>query len=702
MVRFRGLSSIHNKALETAEFSVSPFGFAILSGITMLDAMRQLALSRLWLDLDDGKSPDPEKWYRELRARHLGRLFPFLVEDVEDEGKGKEKLRYYTLSADPNDDMVAVLEAHEMKAADAAKLPFNQASGPQSAALGPLIKRTAPSKGKPAGPSVKVQTTTLKAFAEIGRQGKTWSDYFRAAHECWTRQKLRIGGREAHAPGGALQAAIGNIEEKRTVLLAFRDVRGKLPGEVSEYVDYLTDVLANTKYATGAVPAVANKTCALCGCQGVLVYPNGVKGAGINLANLDRDGAFPGLDVQACWKYYALCVGCADLLYVYWFHVARDFLTAVAGERALVVPTLNLRPTDHKHFLKRLKDWVAGAKSQRPGQDRVVVREGHLLTLLSEEQAVNTITMLWAEFGQRIDDVRGVVTDVLPSRLCELSELNRQLESASSAEFPELALDEFRYDISLTLLWPMLRRPGGKKVQKRNESRRLFDLRRDIAEAIYHRTLIPRERFWAEVHETARSHWDEAVASDYAVQSLLYEGRSEKKNTNFLTAAGWVRQLARFLHYLRMIGVSMPDPEPVYQPQSESLKPYFGAESAIRGPAKAFAFILGALYGKLLQVQAARGVNVGSNALTWLKRLTLDGNDLPELYVKIREKLMVYETEGSPTVRELVGELGELGTRLGTDIGLDETQTCYFLLLGQSLAVKMMPTKQTDKETANA
>ena len=61
-----------------------------------------------------------------------------------------------------------------------------------------------------------------------------------------------------------------------------------------------------------------------------------------------------------------------------------------------------------------------------------------------------------------------------------------------------------------------------------------------------------------------------------------------------------------------------------YQPKSEVLKPYFSRESAIDTPAKAFAFIL-ALYGKVMQVQAGRGVNVGANALTWLKRLTLTG-----------------------------------------------------------------------------
>jgi CRISPR-associated protein Csh1 len=138
----------------------------------------------------------------------------------------------------------------------------------------------------------------------------------------------------------------------------------------------------------------------------------------------------------------------------------------------------------------------------------------------------------------------------------------------------------------------------------------------------------------------------------------------------------------------------MPDQAQLYQPRCGALKPYFGAETAIDSDRKAFAFILGALYGKLLQVQAARGVNVVSNALTWLKRLAISGKDLPELYVKVREKTMVYGTEGNETVRQLVEELGELGTKLGTNIDLDETQTCYFLLLGQSLATKIMPSKQ--------
>jgi CRISPR-associated protein Csh1 len=146
--------------------------------------------------------------------------------------------------------------------------------------------------------------------------------------------------------------------------------------------------------------------------------------------------------------------------------------------------------------------------------------------------------------------------------------------------------------------------------------------------------------------------------------------------------------------------VTMPTLMDVYQPNSERLKPYFTEESAIDSKDKAFAFILGVLYGKLLHVQGGRGVNVGANALTWLRRLSLSGRDLPELYVKVREKLLAYDTEKSAEVRELLTELGDLGTRL-RNFDLDETTTCYFLLLGQSLAVRILPTKER-KESEGA
>ncbi len=203
------------------------------------------------------------------------------------------------------------------------------------------------------------------------------------------------------------------------------------------------------------------------------------------------------------------------------------------------------------------------------------------------------------------------------------------------------------------------------------------------------------ERFDEEVLTTARWRWDEAVQSDAPVYTLTREGYSEKKKTAFLTVAGWVKQVARFRYYLELVGVPrMSENPPPYQPGVEWLKPYFGPESGLDTAPKAFAFLLGSLYGKLLTVQGRRGVNVGANALTWLRRLSLSGAELPDLYNKVRGKLLEYGAERSRRIRELNEELAELGRRLGNEIRLDETATCYFLLLGQALAVKMMPPKE--------
>ncbi len=688
----------------------------------MLEAMRRLALDYLWIELDSAHHHDPELWYRELRERDLGRLFPKLVEDVEDSStKGKDTPRYYTLRADPDDPDVAVLEAHEFKPGVAAKLPFNQPSGSQSAALGPVIKRTPRSKTKEAGPSVKIQETTLGAFEGIARAasyhrhgaqngetpgtaegiaeaGPPWSAYFCEANACFKRKKLRFGGSDLKEEGEAFRTAIKMLDEKQTVLLAFQDARGRLPGEVPEYVDYLQNVMARRKYATGKNAPCADRTCALCGATSTTIFPNALRGAGINLANLNRDGAFPSVDPAAAWKGYSLCVACADLLYVYWNHVASDFLVTVAGEKALVVPETTIDPDRRRTFMKRVRELARGID-----KNTVLTPENKLLTLLGDDKAVTTLSFLWAEFGQRIDDIRGVVSDVLPSRINKLVKLNKEFAGRNRVHplFPEVELEEFGYkkesgyDLTLQVIRPLLRRPGGKKAQAANESRRLFELRRDLAEAVYQRAKLP-GRFWEEVQQTARWHWDD-VCTQGNIWNALHEGFSFKKNVGYLTLAGWVRQLARFLSYLRHVGVIMPELQEIYQPQSDQLKPYFTPESAIDSKDKAFAFILGVLYGKLLAAQAARRVNVSANALTWLRRLSLSGKDIPELYKKVYGKVLEYgRLSRNAGVLEILEELGLLGTQVRHV--LDETTTCYFLLLGMSLANKILPRQPSDED----
>src|SRR5262249_32043146 len=242
---------------------------------------------------------------------------------------------------------------------------------------------------------------------KISEEGDPWSGYFREARNCLRRKTLRYNDSEVTDDAGAFRAAIKMIDEKRTVLLAYQEAMGRLPGEIPEYVDYLQNVLARTKYATGQNGPCFGSTCALCGESSVTTFPNALRGAGINLANLDRDGAFPGIDSSAAWKGYSLCVACADLLYVYWNHVAAEFLVTVAGERALIIPETSIDPSRRRDFIKRARELARGIDNSQ-----VRLRESKVLNLLSTDKAVTTLMFLWAEFGQRIDELRGIVTDV--------------------------------------------------------------------------------------------------------------------------------------------------------------------------------------------------------------------------------------------------------------------------------------------------
>ena len=212
-----------------------------------------------------------------------------------------------------------------------------------------------------------------------------------------------------------------------------------------------------------------------------------------------------------------------------------------------------------------------------------------------------------------------------------------------------------------------------------------------IAAAVYHKTQIQSQRFWDEVMETARWWCLQSIENKDGYKSLLYEGKGKKGP--YLTAAGWIRHMVWWIYYFRCLEVLEMN-DYFFEPEMDSLKPYFGPETGISSPEKAYAFLLGVLYGRVLEIQGGKGVNVGANALTWLKRLTLKGKDLPGLYIKVREKLLAYEAEKSQKVRDLINEIGKLGIKLGDPIELDQTQTNYYLLLGQSMTRTILKGEQ--------
>ena len=312
----------------------------------MLQDIRQLSLESLAHRLNH--QGELEEWYVSMRETNAQQLLPLLVEAPDLDGN------FYTIRADSDETDLAILEVEQVKESDRSKLPFNQPTGSQSPALGPIIKRT--KTGKDFGPSSKIQKTTFESFDEIAQQQHPWSSYFAEAYECLSRSRLRnaVTGETTICSDNANGEAIRIIPEQKTVLLAFKDSQGRLPGEVPEYQQYLLAVLATTKYTTREAIAVPNQSCSLCGKIGDLL-PNGVKGSGINLCNIDRDGAFANMTVENAWKHYGLCVACADLLFIYNFHLVDDYRVRVAGEQALAIPSLVESPADRRKFLNNFK-----------------------------------------------------------------------------------------------------------------------------------------------------------------------------------------------------------------------------------------------------------------------------------------------------------------------------------------------------------
>lgn len=667
----------------------------------MIEAIRIMALDYLTGELTGEDLPvDNESWYKELRKNIPGKMFPYLVED-----SGKIET-VYILEKHTNE--MARLSIQEIVKAGIGggctqdKLPFMRPSGSQSAQVGPVLKRTY-EKNKGGGPSEKILVTTMNYFTEIARADKPWSPYFQDIVNVLECANLELPNGEAvnwleSGYANILACAVDRIgPQSGTVFLTVRDGKGLLPGENAFYVDYLlTEKLAGDRYATLQAPTKENGSCCLCNDCEVTVYPNALKGAGINLNNVDRAGAFPGINTLQAWKKYALCGLCADLLYVYKFHVLKKvgstknlpFSARVAGESALIIPSFfpGLPVEARLEVIEEAKDYI-GNISTDVEQD-----EENLLFILKDKETILNLVILWADVGQEIGNVTGMITNVLPSRLSELSELNEKILGWKHPLFPKVQLQQgltnFKPDLSLRALRPIFYRTGGKKAEGANKSKQLFQLKRQVAECVYHQRKLPEKRFWEEIMTTARWYCLEALEQKDGHKGLLYEG--EGKRGPYLTAAGWVRHLNWWLYYFKQVGVMEMERE-YFIPEMNMLKPYFGPESDISSPEKAFAFLLGVLYGKLLQVQGDRGVNVSANALSWLKRLTLQGKDLPGLYIKVREKLLAYETEKkSKEVRVLLSEIGRLGIKLGDKIDLNETQTNYYLLLGQSMTVDIL------------
>jgi len=607
----------------------------------MLDILQNLALCHLWKNLE-GNKPLPEdlrQWFIHEKNKDPGRFFPFLVEPP-----GKIK-RYYSLRQSPDDEHGALLESAALESLGdnaASFLPFNKPSGPRSPQIGPVIKRSY-SNQKGAGPTLQIITSTLKNFEKISTSENEWSEYFKDCHRVFGLKRLYYAGEVHECKHNAFHTAVEIIKETKPIFLTFKNQHG-LPGQIPEYKNYLATMLdGEKKYALAKAKPVDLERCPCCGQENVKGFAAGLSKAGMNIFNIDREGAFPGLTNQNAHLSYAICEHCADLLYVYKFHVNHNFITYLAGQESLMIPELYSDSNLMGNFIKDYQVYI-NEISTAP-QKALRIEQLKLVRLFKRQVAVCSIDVIWSNDslkGQSMGNLSGRITDVLPSRLKQLDQLNRKFKEIDSPVFPDHHIEEeFEFNLNCSFLFPLLRRPGGKKAGATNSSRKLIELKRLMIEAIYKNKTIPVKRLKEELMTTARWYLLSVIEKEKPELDCLMEGFSPKKNKSWWTFAGWIKHLAWALSYLHYMEVMTEmENQRTYVPEMGALESYFSDESGITSNEKAFAFILGILFGRVLSLQGGKGVNVSANALTWLKRLTLSGKDLPGFYVKIREKLL--------------------------------------------------------------
>lgn len=673
----------------------------------MLTAMRIQALDYLFRDIERGNPPDDlEKWYLQVKEKAPEKIFQYLVED-----SGKVKTVYIIEKREEDPYPRLHIEVRD----DIKRyLPFikSPSQGPQ---FGTLFKRTYNAAKKTFTPQPNRIKLTIENFKKIALQNENWASYFKEISELLSFNNLQLAdGRVINCDEQGcpyyLDYLVQEIDDiKDTSFITVKDSSGRLPGQVPEYIEYLTkEFITGKRYLTKKVQAKDDIACSLCGKSGIAVFPNALSGAGINLTNVDRAGRFPGMHVANAWKGFSACADCADLLYVYKNHVLkkrgpkkniRPFSAPIAGDTALVIPACTTKPSERFDIWKGVDDYIHSAKKGDLG-----LEEETLLDILRQQKGLLNLTFLWCVIGQSLEKVTGVITDVPPSRLNQLSDFNEgEARNWRHPLFPQTLLNHNKHnlnvDLTLAGFKSLFFRPGGKKAP--NATRRLSELKRLLAGAVYHdRTISAKnqKRLWEEIVITAQWWWQDAVERGDTF-GLLNPGKGKKGP--YLTAAGWIRHWAWWLYYFKKLGVLQMENK-FYEPEWDELNAFMGPESGIDSQAKAFAFLLGVVYGRLIFIQETAKVRV--SALNWVKRFTIDGHNLPELYKKVQAKLIEYRQVPDEKIKKMftknfhkaVEETALLGARLGDRIFLNSNLTCYYLLLGLSLSNKIIKKKEND------
>ena len=477
-------------------------------------------------------------------------------------------------------------------------------------------------------------------------------------------------------------------------------INGKYNAEIRELLDLSLrekpKAIYQTKDATSFnLPGVR---CSLCHKETEL-FPNVLAGVGINIANVDKFGFFPGVTRKNAGKAFPICAPCAEALYAAKVHVFPKLIQTISGHRALIIPHL-LESEDRGEGLdivtsdlKRLLRDVSGAEQTESG----------ILKDLSENKGVATVTFIIGDVdGQSVKNIRKVIPDVLPSRLSDISWAIEDVNRVNDNHPPNHPWKKSKYppiNGNLRIIRDVLGSPkysqqkggGGRKPFKSSSIDTL-----NLLSAIFLKRSYPLKGILSE--------FSSKLSYDF-----LGALSGEDKNQPIYSIWNNIADMAYLLLFLDRLEVirmnSGNNFVNKYLERHEGMKPlndFLSTEAkGLDTEEKQYAFLVGLLFGKLISFQQRRGV--ATSGLKWLKGLQLSPQDLMEIFVKTRGKLDDYSTTRSAWSDEMRGVAEAIGA-LGADIkdwSISRKEIPYYLCLGQSLSGYYLPGKGGEVESDN-
>jgi len=477
-------------------------------------------------------------------------------------------------------------------------------------------------------------------------------------------------------------------------------INDKYNAEIRELLDHSLREKPKAIYQTNDATSfnLPGVRCSLCHKETEL-FPNVLAGVGINIANVDKFGFFPGVTRRNAGKAFPICAPCAEALYAAKVHAFPRLTQNISGHQALIIPHL-LESEDWEEGLDIVTSALGLLRRDVGGAERT---ESGILKDLSENKGVSTVTFIIGDVrGQSVENIRKVIPDVLPSRLSEISRAIEDVNKASDDCPTTHPWKKSKHPLNgkLGIIKDVLGSPkysqqkggGGSPPFKPSSIDTL-----NLLSAIFLKRTYPLKDILSEFSSKLSYDFLGAL-SNKDKNKPIYSIRDNIADMVYLLS---------FLDRLEVIRMNSGNNfVNKYLERHEGLEPlnnFLSIEAeGLDTEEKQYTFLLGLLLGKLVRIQVY-GRKVAPSALKWLKGLQLSPQDLMDIFVKTRGKLDDYSTPRSAWSDEMRGVAEAIGA-LGADIkdwSISRKEIPYYLCLGQSLSGYYLPGKGGEVESDN-